>query len=372
MLSRSLPSVSSITEPGSDTTSTAHHHRSSHRSSPRFSPYPSQPSTDDSDTPQYKRRTGSRGKKGRGPREKPPGVISCANCNATSSPEWRRGPSGNKDLCNACGLRYATSKKKGGSNYDFPTTPAAAVVAAAATRVLVKNIRDQNSHFQENQRKSCSNCMTTTSPEWRKGPTGEKDLCNACGLRFARKGNFISSSTDSTGSPTACCISCRTTSTPEWRRGPSGNKDLCNACGLRYARTGHLSPGTSFSSSSSSSSVASSLAPSDEDPDPESQSDDPDTDSEFESLQYRYGGYSQSQYGPPSRPQIEQTLISLFYHSKTPASIFPTQKLIQEWARALQVNVGWVVSWVRREQEKIWTVAVEGADSLSLQGVAQS
>ncbi|KAG7093533.1 hypothetical protein E1B28_007205 [Marasmius oreades] len=347
MLSRSLPSASSTTEPGSDTT----YHRPSPRSSPRFSPYPSQPSsTDDSDTPQYKRRTGSRGKKGRGPREKPPGVHSCANCQATSSPEWRRGPSGNKDLCNACGLRYATSKKKGGSNYDFPTP------AATATRILVKSIRDQNSHSHENQRKSCSNCMTTTSPEWRKGPTGEKDLCNACGLRFARKGNFISSSTDSAGSPTACCISCRTTTTPEWRRGPSGNKDLCNACGLRYARTGHLSPGASSSSSSSNSSAA----PSDDDP--ESQSDDPESDSEYEASQY-------SQYGPPSRPQIEQTLISLFYHS-TPASIFPTQKLIHEWARALQVNVGWVVSWVRREQEKIWTVAVEGFDGI--QGVAQS
>ncbi|CDH58586.1 predicted protein [Lichtheimia corymbifera JMRC:FSU:9682] len=32
----------------------------------------------------------------------------------------------------------------------------------------------------------CSKCRTTTSPEWRKGPSGNKTLCNACGLRFAR------------------------------------------------------------------------------------------------------------------------------------------------------------------------------------------
>lgn len=31
----------------------------------------------------------------------------CANCHTTSTPEWRRGPSGNRDLCNSCGLRYA-------------------------------------------------------------------------------------------------------------------------------------------------------------------------------------------------------------------------------------------------------------------------
>lgn len=31
----------------------------------------------------------------------------CANCHATSTPEWRRGPSGQRDLCNSCGLRWA-------------------------------------------------------------------------------------------------------------------------------------------------------------------------------------------------------------------------------------------------------------------------
>ncbi|KAI9265993.1 hypothetical protein BY458DRAFT_512770 [Sporodiniella umbellata] len=32
------------------------------------------------------------------------------------------------------------------------------------------------------------------------------------------------------------CQSCGTQSSPEWRRGPSGHKTLCNACGLRYSR----------------------------------------------------------------------------------------------------------------------------------------
>lgn len=43
---------------------------------------------------------------------------SCTGCGKSNSPEWRRGPSGHKTLCNACGLRYARSltrrkKKKG-------------------------------------------------------------------------------------------------------------------------------------------------------------------------------------------------------------------------------------------------------------------
>ncbi|KAI8148296.1 hypothetical protein BJV82DRAFT_261764 [Fennellomyces sp. T-0311] len=33
------------------------------------------------------------------------------------------------------------------------------------------------------------------------------------------------------------CESCGTDSSPEWRKGPSGHKTLCNACGLRYSRS---------------------------------------------------------------------------------------------------------------------------------------
>lgn len=34
-------------------------------------------------------------------------VRDCANCHTRNTPEWRRGPSGQRDLCNSCGLRYA-------------------------------------------------------------------------------------------------------------------------------------------------------------------------------------------------------------------------------------------------------------------------
>lgn len=32
----------------------------------------------------------------------------------------------------------------------------------------------------------CSNCHTMVSPEWRRGPSGERNLCNRCGLRWAK------------------------------------------------------------------------------------------------------------------------------------------------------------------------------------------
>ncbi|KAJ5110775.1 White collar 1 protein [Penicillium argentinense] len=43
-----------------------------------------------------------------------------------------------------------------------------------------------------------------------------------------RKQNAISVEKD--------CAMCGTRNTPEWRRGPSGNRDLCNSCGLRWAK----------------------------------------------------------------------------------------------------------------------------------------
>ncbi|KAJ6619698.1 hypothetical protein B0H10DRAFT_2024503 [Mycena sp. CBHHK59/15] len=49
---------------------------------------------------------------GRQSGNRPMGVLKCSSCKATTSPEWRKGPSGKKELCNACGLRYARSRAK--------------------------------------------------------------------------------------------------------------------------------------------------------------------------------------------------------------------------------------------------------------------
>ena len=49
------------------------------------------------------------------------------------------------------------------------------------------------------------------------------------------------------------CANCHTRSTPEWRRGPSGQRDLCNSCGLRWAKqVGHLKPTSTPASHSTS------------------------------------------------------------------------------------------------------------------------
>ena len=38
-----------------------------------------------------------------------------------------------------------------------------------------------------NLQRDCANCHTRVTPEWRRGPSGQRDLCNSCGLRWAKQ-----------------------------------------------------------------------------------------------------------------------------------------------------------------------------------------
>ena len=46
------------------------------------------------------------------------------------------------------------------------------------------------------------------------------------------------------------CANCHTRNTPEWRRGPSGQRDLCNSCGLRWAKQVRSTPNCDLTESS--------------------------------------------------------------------------------------------------------------------------
>ncbi|KAI0749586.1 hypothetical protein C8Q80DRAFT_1101876 [Daedaleopsis nitida] len=75
---------------------------------------PPSPSGDQVPAPRSGRRNNREqyGSGGRTTGNPPVGVTRCASCKATHSPEWRKGPTGKKELCNACGLRFARSRAK--------------------------------------------------------------------------------------------------------------------------------------------------------------------------------------------------------------------------------------------------------------------
>ncbi|KAK0610235.1 Cutinase gene palindrome-binding protein [Lasiodiplodia hormozganensis] len=54
-----------------------------------------------------------------------------------------------------------------------------------------------------------------------------------------------------------CCQWCGATSAPEWRRGPSGPKTLCNACGLRHSKVGKKRRSRSVSTTTTTSETGS-------------------------------------------------------------------------------------------------------------------
>lgn len=51
--------------------------------------------------------------------------------------------------------------------------------------------------------KICTECETSTTPQWRRGPDGRASLCNACGLRFMKRCKVQTS----TAGPGSCAFS---------------------------------------------------------------------------------------------------------------------------------------------------------------------
>ncbi|KAF3356013.1 hypothetical protein VdG1_06751 [Verticillium dahliae VDG1] len=53
---------------------------------------------------------------------------------------------------------------------------------------------DKKKKLKTSEEYVCTDCGTLDSPEWRKGPSGPKTLCNACGLRWAKKEKKVKNS----------------------------------------------------------------------------------------------------------------------------------------------------------------------------------
>ncbi|KAL1591146.1 hypothetical protein WHR41_00360 [Cladosporium halotolerans] len=89
------------------------------------------------------------------------------------------------------GLRYRDGERSHGISTG-DTSPAL-IRGDAGIAILLDRDRERDSSKKEKKKTKvadeyvCADCGTLDSPEWRKGPKGPKTLCNACGLRWAKK-----------------------------------------------------------------------------------------------------------------------------------------------------------------------------------------
>ncbi|KAJ6535588.1 hypothetical protein B0H19DRAFT_916294, partial [Mycena capillaripes] len=90
----------------------------------------------------------------------------CYNCGALSTPLWRRHPTTNRTLCNACGL-YQQQR-----NEPRP-------------QALIDAENDDGSSeppfVGDQDGPQCSHCLTRETSVWRRNKSGDQ-VCNACGV----------------------------------------------------------------------------------------------------------------------------------------------------------------------------------------------
>ncbi|CAE6425817.1 unnamed protein product [Rhizoctonia solani] len=106
----------------------------------------------------------------------PSGILRCSSCKSETSPEWRKGPSGKKDLCNACGLRYARSKQKKDGNAqpkrrrekEVALTPAPVPIPSGMPSSL-----PQSSHGPLST--SASTSSSSAPPSWPNAPRDHRE-----------------------------------------------------------------------------------------------------------------------------------------------------------------------------------------------------
>ncbi|KAI0198257.1 hypothetical protein F4808DRAFT_436418 [Astrocystis sublimbata] len=99
------------------------------------------------------------------------------------------------------GLRYMAGERSRGVTTGSPNL----TLVKGDIGIAIPVDRDPKTGEKKKKQKIaeeyvCTDCGTLDSPEWRKGPSGPKTLCNACGLRWAKKQKKVN---PPSGPPTA-------------------------------------------------------------------------------------------------------------------------------------------------------------------------
>ncbi|KAI0404053.1 PAS domain-containing protein [Xylaria palmicola] len=112
-------------------------------------------------------------------------IRDCANCHTRNTPEWRRGPSGQRDLCNSCGLRWAKqmgrvsprNSSRGGGDTSSKKSTSPMHASPLHREIPFDEIRDGPSDPKATpslNRSSTSSSMATSTSSAGGTPTGSK------------------------------------------------------------------------------------------------------------------------------------------------------------------------------------------------------
>ncbi|KAI9485998.1 MAG: hypothetical protein EXX96DRAFT_27658 [Benjaminiella poitrasii] len=157
----------------------------------------------------------------------------CQRCGTIKTPRWRRGPAGLATLCNACHLRWK-ARGRPMEGYSSDVFPPPYYNASSLKR------NGQHKQTNNTKKQKTTNFVTKTKSIVSKG--NKKSLVLNTKPGNDNKENATVSSDKSTIiQPGICCSNCHTTQTPLWRKGSLGLRTLCNACGLKYAKKLDLS-----------------------------------------------------------------------------------------------------------------------------------
>lgn len=106
-------------------------------------------------------------------------------------------------------------------NERFPGNQSSYTAPSSTGRARARDVDDvDGSHNEVQPRKKKSRKLTA-------GAAAGSDDNVTSGNNSGKSG---------TGAPQYVCVTCGRTDSPEWRKGPLGAKTLCNACGLRWAK----------------------------------------------------------------------------------------------------------------------------------------
>ncbi|KAG2193674.1 hypothetical protein INT47_002316 [Mucor saturninus] len=165
----------------------------------------------------------------------------CQRCGTFETPRWRYGPGGPLSLCNACHLRWKTVGRPdtGYSATSFPPPFYDASPRQAKRKYSKTNIKRQKKEANKENR-------LTTIPKLKENmPLSTLPITSESPLSSSLSSSSLAPPPPPPPPPPpmaipliipGACTQCQTTNTPLWRRGPFGFRTLCNACGLKWSK----------------------------------------------------------------------------------------------------------------------------------------